>query len=381
MKKTISLVLAVVCFMSARAQKMTIEEYIARYKDLAMDEMRRTGVPAAVKLAQGIHETESGNSDLVKRSNNHFGIKCKTGWTGESVSHDDDALGECFRKYPTAEDSYRDHSDFLKRSARYQFLFNLKPTDYKGWAHGLKRAGYATNPRYPLIIIKYIEEHNLQEYTNIVLQGNVNKADLAKADDRPAVADAPDSTVESPALTEQEEEERVSETRTGKTLFNGLRAAWVRSGTSLLAIATEHRIALSRLLEFNDLEHDGLLVNDEWLYLERKRKAAKIPSYVTGVEETPRSVAQLQAVQLKSLLEYNGFGAREKIPAGTTVYLQPRNTEAPRSKKEVVVHEVQPKEGLYAISRKYQVPVQEIRSLNRLESDKLSIGQKLVISK
>ncbi|HRF25764.1 MAG TPA: glucosaminidase domain-containing protein, partial [Ferruginibacter sp.] len=164
MKKALALVLAGIMCLPALAQKISIPEYIDQYKELAIEEMRRTGVPASIKLAQGIHETESGNSDLVKRSNNHFGIKCKTGWSGEFVYHDDDALGECFRKYPSAEESYRDHSNFLRRSNRYAFLFNLDPTDYKNWAYGLKKAGYATNPKYPLLLIKYIEQYNLQEY-------------------------------------------------------------------------------------------------------------------------------------------------------------------------------------------------------------------------
>ena len=128
---------------------------------MAIREMQRTGVPASITLAQGILETEAGKSDLVIRSNNHFGIKCKSSWTGEKVYHDDDAQGECFRKYSDAEDSYKDHSDYLRTQPRYASLFSLDPLDYKGWATGLKKAGYATNPRYAQILIKYIEKYNL----------------------------------------------------------------------------------------------------------------------------------------------------------------------------------------------------------------------------
>ena len=123
------------------------------------------GVPASITLAQGIHETEAGTSDLVRKSNNHFGIKCKATWTGGKVFHDDDAMGECFRSYRRPEDSYMDHSDFLKNRPYYAALFKLDPTDYKGWANGLKKAGYATNPKYPQMLIKLIEEYDLQEYT------------------------------------------------------------------------------------------------------------------------------------------------------------------------------------------------------------------------
>src|SRR5690606_35110935 len=115
--------------------------------------MKRSGVPAAITLAQGILESESGNSELVKKSNNHFGIKCKSTWTGDTVSHDDDANGECFRAYKNASDSYRDHSDFLRGNKRYADLFKLSQDDYAGWAKGLKKAGYATNPRYPDLLI------------------------------------------------------------------------------------------------------------------------------------------------------------------------------------------------------------------------------------
>ena len=151
------------------AQTTTVEQYIQQHKDFAIREMKRMGVPAAITLAQGILETENGNSELVKKSNNHFGIKCKSTWTATGVSHDDDAQGECFRCYKDAEGSYRDHSNFLRGSDRYAFLFKLDPKDYKGWAYGLKKAGYATNPRYPEILIKNIEDNNLQQYTLVAV--------------------------------------------------------------------------------------------------------------------------------------------------------------------------------------------------------------------
>ncbi|MBK5272943.1 MAG: glucosaminidase domain-containing protein, partial [Bacteroidia bacterium] len=163
------IILLFLSFMTRAQDPMVIEEYINTYKDLAIKEMQRTGVPASIKLAQGIHETMAGTSDLVLKSNNHFGIKCKNTWLGASVTHDDDLRGECFRKYSSAIDSYKDHSDFLKSSTRYSFLFNLEPTDYKDWAYGLKKAGYATNPKYPQIIIGLIEKYRLQDYTLIAM--------------------------------------------------------------------------------------------------------------------------------------------------------------------------------------------------------------------
>jgi flagellum-specific peptidoglycan hydrolase FlgJ len=134
---------------SVHAQKQTAREYIEKYKANAIQEMIRSGVPASITLAQGVLETESGNSELVRKSNNHFGIKCHTGWEGDYDFHDDDEKGECFRVYPNAEASYRDHSDFLRSRAHYNFLFSLNPADYEAWAYGLKKAGYATSPTYP----------------------------------------------------------------------------------------------------------------------------------------------------------------------------------------------------------------------------------------
>ncbi|HAN39652.1 MAG TPA: hypothetical protein DCQ29_12175, partial [Chitinophagaceae bacterium] len=150
--------------------------YIAQYKAIAVAEMQRTGVPAAIKLAQGIFESNNGESKLCLQSNNHFGIKCKNDWQGDRTYHDDDARGECFRVYATGADSYRDHSDFLKTRPHYAFLFQIPPTDYEAWAYGLKKAGYATNPRYPERIIQIINEYNLNEVTLLALQQSSTNA-------------------------------------------------------------------------------------------------------------------------------------------------------------------------------------------------------------
>jgi hypothetical protein len=146
-----------------------VRDYIARFRDIAIAEMQRTGVPASITLAQGILETEAGRSPLVIKSNNHFGIKCKSDWRGEWVTHDDDARGECFRKYNDPAESYKDHSDFLKNRAHYAPLFKLDVKDYESWAYGLKKAGYATNPKYPQLLIKLIRDYDLQQYTMMAL--------------------------------------------------------------------------------------------------------------------------------------------------------------------------------------------------------------------
>src|SRR5688572_2159464 len=169
MKKFVIVLFLFTAVTSLAQPSADILEYINNYKQLAIDEMQRTGVPASIKLAQGIHETYAGKSELVLKSRNHFGIKCKSTWTGGKVYHDDDARGECFRSYGSPTDSYLDHSNFLRGSERYSSLFRLDPTDYKGWAFGLKKAEYTTNNKYSQIIIKLIEDYNLQQYSLIAL--------------------------------------------------------------------------------------------------------------------------------------------------------------------------------------------------------------------
>ena len=147
------------------AQNMTRNEYIDKYKDEAIYQMKKYKIPASITLAQGILESGDGNSELAKKSNNHFGIKCHSDWKGERVYHDDDKKDECFRKYNTVRDSYDDHSEFLLRP-RYAALFEYVLTDYKSWAKGLKKAGYATNPNYAKLLIKIIEENELHKLDN-----------------------------------------------------------------------------------------------------------------------------------------------------------------------------------------------------------------------
>lgn len=147
--------------------------YIDTFSDIAKEEMLQYGIPASITLAQGILESGAGRGELTQKANNHFGIKCHTTWTGEKVYHDDDEKGECFRKYIDAKYSFRDHSLFLTQRSRYQDLFKLRKDDYKGWAKGLKKAGYATDPKYPDKLITIIEKNQLYRYDEEVLGGKV----------------------------------------------------------------------------------------------------------------------------------------------------------------------------------------------------------------
>jgi LysM repeat protein len=295
-----------------KAQDISVEEYVNTYRSIAVAEMKRSGIPASVTLAQGILETEHGNSELVKKSNNHFGIKCKSTWTGESVTHTDDAPNECFRKYPNAADSYKDHSDYLKTSPRYASLFQLDPSDYKGWAHGLKRAGYATNPRYPQIVISNIEKYNLQQYDTISGEMGNDMAVTKNVED--------ESVVKNATLVSDNEE--IKNALKANSKFNKLKALYASKGTSLLAIATAADIDLVKLLDYNDLKTDGLLKEDQLIYLEKKNKQGNRDFSTSLQNETLRDVAQNNGVQLKSLMQINNMNESELIKRGTKIKLR-----------------------------------------------------------
>ena len=373
------------CFFESVAQKITPAQYIAEYKDLAIREMKRMGVPAAITLAQGILETESGNSVLLQKSNNHFGIKCKSSWSGGSVSHDDDSLGECFRTYKDAEDSYRDHSNFLRGNDRYAFLFKLDPSDYKGWANGLKKAGYATNPRYPEILIKHIETYNLEQYT-LAAVGEVPVFDASKYKNDPEIKSSDVAANEAMLVSD------ILNPAT-KLTINGSRALLVPKGTSLLAVATENNVGLSRLLQMNDLKKDGLLEKEQFIFLEKKQKEGNRNFCIAEPDESLYDLAQKNGILLQSLCEYNNLLPDESIVAGTKIFLrrqvmsvayhQPTQIEKKSSEKnrQPQTHEVQAKEGLYSISKKYGVSISQIKEWNNLSDDNIKIGQQLIISK
>lgn len=364
-------------FFSAFTQKQTTREYIEKYKVYAIQEMIRSGVPASITLAQGVLETESGNSELVRKSNNHFGIKCKVEWVGEKVYHDDDESGECFRKYDSSFHSYRDHSDFLRTRAHYAFLFSLDPTDYKGWAHGLKKAGYATNPRYPQILIKTIEDHQLNEYT---IEGMKSIPDygvfeLKPNESKPKVVQVIDKTI-------GKVEELIYPKNPKLKLLNGLKGVQVDSGTSLLALAIRFQIDLEDLLDFNDLLEDGILDESSWIYLQRKRFEGLQNTYKVKQNDDLYDISQAIGIQLSYLMAYNGVNEGDYLKPGTVLALKSiliDNME--KVVTEVKYHKVKPSESLKNIAKKYKVSVSEIKEWNKLETEIIIAGQKLIISK
>ncbi len=379
--------------------------YINSYRDIAIAEMQRTGVPAAIKLAQGIHETQAGTSDLVRKSNNHFGIKCKNTWTGDKVYHDDDARGECFRSYTQPEQSYRDHSDFLKGSPRYAFLFDLDPTDYKAWASGLRKAGYATNYRYAQILIKLIEDYNLEQYT-LIAMGKLPPVSDAIAQNSTTTGNTSSVVIQvvNPTFGDVDSEENivappVVDYPAGEFSINSAKCVFVKQGTSLLSVAEDHHISFARLLDFNDLNDGDVVKTNQLIFLQRKRKTGATPFHVVQRGETLYYIAQAEGIRLESLLSNNMLIEKMQPATGEKLYLQDAAPARPllaAEKKTIIrettviapmaaktadstMHVVQTKETLYSISKKYGVSLEQLKAWNKLDTTDVKIGQQLLI--
>lgn len=307
--------------------------YIEQFKYWAMDEQVRTGVPASVSLAQGILETGSGKSELCKEANNHFGIKCKKEWTGDTYLHDDDKRHECFRKYKSAKDSYVDHSNFLTTRAHYEFLFSLEPTDYKAWCNGLRKAGYATNPKYAVRLIDLIEKYNLQQYTyealEIAEENNVTAEVIPSTDKTEEIKTVAAEPV-TPRMTQQLEQPVRRKVIFDKLMTkNGRQGFWARKGDYLLPEAVQYNIRYAKLLTINDLD-DAPLYDDMFIYLKRKAKKGDRSFYTVKPGETLHSISQNTGVQLKYLYIYNNLYDLEEPAVGEKVYLQTRSSATPR---------------------------------------------------
>lgn len=329
--KQLSLFIAAV-LLGAASFAQTYQEraqaYIAKYKDLAISEQQRTGVPAAIKLGQGILETNAGSSELSVNARNHFGIKCKSSWTGQTYSYTDDAPDECFRKYDQDMESYRDHSDFLKNNKRYASCFQLEQTNYKGWARELRKCGYATNPRYADQLIKVIEDFQLQDMTYAALnpqpkQGVV----LASASPVPVAEPKPAITLnaEQPAqVTGGNDTVKFPAKPLPYGLrmtLNGLDGFYARKGELLLESAIKFNVRYARLLEMNDLE-DAPLPADMFIYLEKKKSSGARAIHIAAPGETMLMIAQAEGMQLKALRRYNQMEQNEEPAAGAVLQLQ-----------------------------------------------------------
>lgn len=322
-----------------QAQNITTQQYIATYKNLAIEEMRRSGVPAAIKLAQGIVETQSGNGTLCLQSNNHFGIKCKNTWTGKTIKYDDDAAQECFRVYESAKDSYRDHSDFLHANPRYAFLFQFDGEDYKSWAYGLKQAGYATNKTYPQQLIKIIEDYNLQQYTLIAM--GKDPSDGGAATDGTMYAEVTEKeTRTSPGRKNHNNTSTAGQTRSyPKGIFeiNGRKAVYIKAGSSLIQLADQRNMRLRKLVRYNDLENDNPPAKDMIIFLQKKSKRGNREFHNVVNGETMHDVAQAEGVQLRWLRRRNKMNEGEEPAAGQRLTLDGFASAAPRLAKNTRV--------------------------------------------
>ena len=304
--------IALFLFANAIAQQAPIsrerEEYIKKYYPLAISEMERSGIPASIILAQGCWESQNGNSVLATEGNNHFGIKCKSDWKGKKIYHDDDAKGECFRKYVHAEASYIDHSNFLMSSSRYSFLFKLDPKDYAGWARGLKQAGYATDPTYAERLIKIIEDYKLFIYDEY--GDNRQLATIAQEQEKP-------KHEKKPAITSSNKVSRRIEMR------NGLRTIVVAEGDTYESLTKRYKLKDWELYTYNDFGKGRQPRPNEILYIEHKyRKANKQHlKHVTENGDTMHYIAQMYGIQLKPLLKRNRMKPGDEPAAGQIIYL------------------------------------------------------------
>lgn len=397
--------------------KLTVEQYIEKYSAMAIEEMYRSHIPASITLAQGILESGNGNSRLATQANNHFGIKCKTTWKGQTMYEDDDAPQECFRKYDAAIDSYRDHSDFLMNNKRYAFLFDLDSKDYKGWAFGLKKAGYATNPQYPELLITFIEKHGLHKYDE-VKRSEEEEKELA------------------------EEKAEIVKTYGKEMMVNGVPAIIAKANESFAQIALNYDIKVYNLYKYNDLQKDDECHEGDTIYLKNKKNKAEIETCVLGKGDNIHKISQRYAIKLDKILVRNSLVLNQQPAIGQIIYLnskRPDNIimadtaiqrdsiqivqtetanniikvdtivmnetvyEDPKKNIETMFpvnentlsyfdtleekkselsffHTVQSGETLYSIAKKYNVKVDALQFLNAMKNNNIEIGQKLIVN-
>jgi flagellum-specific peptidoglycan hydrolase FlgJ len=324
-------------------------DYINMYKGIAIKEMKRTGVPASITLAQAIVESGSGESNLAKKANNHFGIKCKTEWTGEKIYQDDDERNECFRVYPNADSSFIDHSNFLKYRPYYASLFELDPVDDTAWAYGLKKAGYATEKDYPTTLLKVIDLYELSQYNFpeleeedsistakdtvvkvVTIKDTVEKIVVVKDTVIKIVKDTVFKTTplinntiskDTAFKVTTEKEVLVNYPVNKKFKINQVPAIWAAAGRSLIEIASTYNIMLFKLFQFNEMNEQDIVQRDQLLFLNEKKKESNKKIHIVKKGENLYDISQAEGIQLKALQSYNPLATNENIKEGATLYL------------------------------------------------------------
>ncbi|MDY3548307.1 glucosaminidase domain-containing protein [Riemerella anatipestifer] len=328
----------------------TDDQYIQRFAGYAVEEMEKYKIPASITLAQGILETGGGQSRLAQEGNNHFGIKCKEDWTGRTMRHTDDAPNECFRVYNDPKESYEDHSKFLAYRKYYTNLFKLDPKDYRAWAHGLKKAGYATNPRYAYILIDKIEKYKLYEFDNISSKEvpfallklypelNNDKEFMAKINLKNEIKKEPVTVIVPYQQTSYAEQQKTAEQLRKEKLTllegitvkshpnGGLKYVVIPTDTDVAYIAKKFDMREGRLLKWNDLSGSKLKANDV-LFLEPKSSAGSIETYNAEKGDTMHKISQKFGIKLRKLYSKNRMEQGEQPKQGQIIYLQKK---APR---------------------------------------------------
>lgn len=321
------------------------QKYIDTYAAIAVREMYRSGVPASITLAQGILESGSGKSRLATQGNNHFGIKCHD-WKGKSMRADDDAKNECFRVYDDAEQSFKDHSDFLRYRDRYKFLFEYEVTDYKAWAYGLKKAGYATSPTYAESLIKLIEEYGLSKYDTMTTDDAVQevenkpeqkpveqkakktkktKKQSKKSSEIEQIPESPLTIEEAKPISKEVAEKYTFSLSRRLQAKNGVPFLYSVEGESYSSIAQSNHLFLKEILLYNDLAAEAPLEPGTIVYLQPKKKQAPkdLAKYVVEEDgEQLRDICQRFAVRMKNIQKINGFQPGHQLKAGDTVLLR-----------------------------------------------------------
>ncbi len=278
-------------------QGLTLQQYIETYKYIAISEMRQSGIPASIKLAQAILESGFGNSELAVNANNHFGIKCH-GWTGRTYYYDDDEPGECFRVYTDPVQSFIDHTEFLATRPRYAFLFDLNQTDYEAWAHGLRQAGYATNPQYPQLLIRLIREHELYRFDQKALDRNYHIAEhLLRGPARIPGTAATDADEDFSPIDAGEQRETRS--------YNRIRYVTARQGDTPESLARELGMRLWQIRRYNNLDEGNRLVPGQRVYLQPKRRMGGERYHIAREGDTMHEISQEYGIRIENLYRRN----------------------------------------------------------------------------
>ena len=376
MKRTLLFLLSILvgaASLMAQEVKMTRAEYVEKYKSIAIAHMKRFGIPASITMAQGILESGAGNSELARKSNNHFGIKCKKDWTGEKVYHDDDAKGECFRAYPTVEASYEDHAKFLDESPRYDSLFAYPSNDYRSWARGLKAAGYATAPDYAERLVKIIEDMKLylldQEgeatQTTVVEEKKAENSQPIepqptenKSEESKVVPQPEEKKSEEKKPEEKKPEEKKPEPQpTENKIYDKVAEDASKNGAGQeisVAVSDEHVNPNAFRVTVNS--HRGYGVY-----------RANYSSYVVAKEkDTFESIGKVFEISPTLLRRFNDVQKGEKLVKGSIVYIERKQAQWLGSAMQ---HTVAANENIYSISQKYGIRLKSLLKLNKMDAD------------